>query len=220
MRVFVSQIDKAIDPLRLRVLMPPQRRIELLRKLGISLFDHILPIHIILHHTIFRRIHRIHFDFLAEKISHCQQIMPVNRDQLPCFRIMTHQRRWRQFALAMLRVACENIADGILPQPVLTRSHLTPFHGDLLHSYSPMYSNRGTFLPSVTTSSKNISRGRTQSAILPNSLESYSARYTTNSSKVSLCRAAPITSYSLPLYCLYFPDFIVSLRIRLFLYNH
>lgn len=62
----------------------------------------------------------------------------------------------------------------------------------------PIYSNLFIFFSfsSTTTFSKNIALGLTHNAFSPKSSLVYSARYTTNSSSVSLWFAIHITSYS------------------------
>ena len=69
-------------------------------------------------------------------------------------------------------------------------------NGQKGHSAASMRTKRGCTLPSRSTVSHHMAAGRTQRPRSP-----YKARYTTIYSSVSLCRAMPSTSYSLPLKC-------------------
>ena len=54
------------------------------------------------------------------------------------------------------------------------------------NNYSVTGVNRNISFPSTVIVSANIAAGRTHNGLWPNSGESYKARYTTNSSNVSL----------------------------------
>ncbi len=76
--------------------------------------------------------------------------------------------------------------------------------------YDHICSNLFTFFLFTITYSPNIFFGLTRNALLPNWSLWYNALYTTNSSRVSLCLAIQITSYSFYLKWRYFPSCILS----------